>query len=141
MKKKLGLIRLQIISGKANPSPPIGPALGQKGLNITEFCKNFNTKTQSINPSILLPVLIKFYDDKSYDFLIKNPSTSVLIKNLLKIDKEANKSKINNILSITIDDIKEIANLKLNDFNTNNIYSSVKIIIGVVKSMGININY
>lgn len=137
MNKKSGLIKLNIYSGKANPSPPIGSSLGQKGLNIMEFCKKFNEYTKNIN-NVLLSVKIYFYSDKSYTFLCKKPSISYLIKNLLKIDKIIpSKNKI----CIKYTDILNLAEYKIYDFNTNNFYSILKTIIANINSMGIIILY
>lgn len=134
MKKKIGLIKLRIISGKANPAPPIGPALGQKGLNIMEFCKKFNFLTKDIE-NVLLSVKVIFFSDKTYIFYYKKPNISFLIKNLLKIDKfSPNEKKI-----INYKDILFLAKYKISDFNTTNFYSSVKIILGNIKSLGLSI--
>lgn len=132
MKKKIGLIKLRIISGKANPSPPIGPALGQKGLNIMEFCKKFNYLTKDIE-NILLSVKIFFFSDKTYVFFYKKPSISFLVKNLLKIDKFSFNKKV----FISYSDILSLAKYKISDFNTTNLYSSIKIILGSIKSLGL----
>lgn len=132
MKKKIGLIKLKIFSGKANPSPPIGPALGQKGLNIMDFCKKFNSLTKDLE-NILLSVKIFFFSDKTYIFFYKKPTVSFLIKNLLKIDKFSIDKKI----FINYKDILFLAKYKISDFNTTNLYSSIKIILGNIKSLGL----
>ncbi len=138
-KKSSGKIRFKIYSGKATPAPPIGPALGQKGLNILDFCKKFNLKTSLIDQSFLLSVLINYYSDKSYDFFIKNPDIKFYLKNYIFKNSDFNEKK-NNI--INFDNILNIIKFKIFDFNTLNFYSSIKIILGVLKSIkNINILY
>ncbi|ASS47020.1 50S ribosomal protein L11p (L12e) [Candidatus Nasuia deltocephalinicola] len=135
MKKKIGLIKLKIISGKATPSPPIGPSLGQKGINIIDFCKKFNEYTKNIE-NILLSVKIFFYFDKSYDFFFIKSSISFLIKKLLKIDKI---SLLKGKIYINYKDVIDITNYKILDFNTSNFYSAFKTVSASINSMGINI--
>ncbi len=139
LKKFSGKIKLKIYSGKATPTPPIGPALGQKGLNILDFCKKFNLKTSLIDKSFLLSVLINYYSDKSYDFFIKNPDIKFYLKNYIFKNSDFNEKK-NNI--INFDNILSISKFKIFDFNTLNFYSSIKIVLGVLKSIkNINILY
>ncbi|ADM89669.1 50S ribosomal subunit protein L11 [Candidatus Zinderia insecticola CARI] len=138
MKKKiLGNIKLQILSGKATPTPPIGPALGQKGLNIVKFCKEFNERTKNKKKNLLLPVIITYYSDKSFDFIIKTPITSTLIKNILNIKKGSSKPNLEKIAKINLKQIKEIIKIKKNDLNSYSIKNSIKIIKGTLNSMGI----
>ncbi|WP_259286112.1 50S ribosomal protein L11 [Candidatus Nasuia deltocephalinicola] len=135
-KKFVGKIKLRIYSKKATSSPPIGPALGQKGLNILDFCKKFNLKTALIDKNYLLSVLIKYYSDKSYDFFIKNPDIKFYLKNYIFKNSEFSEKK-NNV--INFDNILNISKFKIFDFNTLNFYSSIKIVLGVLKSIK-NIN-
>ncbi len=131
-KKFVGKIKLRIFSKKANPAPPIGPALGQKGLNILDFCKKFNLKTSSFDQNFLLSVLIKYYSDKSYDFFIKNPDIKFYLKNYIFKNSDFSEKK-NNV--VNFNDILNITKFKIFDFNTLNFYSSIKIILGTLKSM------
>jgi large subunit ribosomal protein L11 len=131
-------IKLQIPGGEANPAPPVGPALGQQGLNIMEFCKAFNEKTKD-SPGLVLPVVISVYEDRSYTFIIKTPPASVLIKKALKLEKgssEPNKIKAGEINRAQLE---EIANLKMPDLNANDIDAAVKIIAGTARSMGVSV--
>src|SRR6185436_7555406 len=128
-KKVTGIIRLQIPGGQANPAPPVGPALGQHGVNIMGFCKSFNEKTKG-REGLTLPVIITVYKDKSFDFIVKTPPTSVLIKkaaNLAKASGTAGKEKI---AKITKDRIKEIAKLKMDDLNTASMEQAVRTVMG-----------
>lgn len=136
MKKKLGFIKLKIVSGKANPSPPIGPSLGQKGINIMDFCKKFNNLTKDID-NVLLSVKIFFFSDKSYIFFYKKPTISLLLKDILKINKFSSNDKI----YINYNDILFLTKYKISDFNTTNFYSAFKIILGSIKSVGLSISY
>ncbi len=135
-KKSAGKIKLKIYSKKATPAPPIGPALGQKGLNILDFCKKFNLKTSLIDSSFLLSVLINYYSDKSYDFFLKNPNIKFYLKNYIFKNSDFNEKKIN---IINFNDILNISKFKIFDFNTLNFYSSIKTVLGVLKSIK-NIN-
>ena len=137
-KKVVGNIKLQIQAGQANPSPPVGPALGQHGVNIMEFCKAFNAKTQD-KPGKLIPVEITVYADRSFTFITKTPPASSLIleaAGLKKGSSEPNKEKVG---KVTISQIKEIAELKMSDLNAADIDSAVKMISGTARSMGINV--
>ncbi|WP_259289100.1 50S ribosomal protein L11 [Candidatus Nasuia deltocephalinicola] len=131
-KKFIGKIRLKISPQKASPAPPIGPALGQKGLNILDFCKKFNLKTLLIDKNFLLSIQINYYSDKSYDFFIKNPDIKFYLKNYIFKNSNFNE-KENNI--INFDNILNITKFKIFDFNTLNFYSSIKIVLGVLKSI------
>jgi len=137
-KKVTGLIKLQIPAGKANPSPPVGPALGQHGVNIMEFCKSFNARTSNEGDTII-PVIITVYADRSFSFVTKTPPASILIMkaaNVAKGSAEPNKTKVG---KITKNQVMEIAKKKMVDLNANDIDAAVKIISGTARSMGINI--
>lgn len=131
-------IKLQIPGGQANPAPPVGPALGQHGLNIMDFCKSFNERTKDQQGTIL-PVVITVYDDRSYTFIIKTPPAAVLIKKALKLEKgspEPNKQKVG---TITRKQLEEIAALKMPDINANDIKAGANIIGGTARSMGVDV--
>ena len=137
-KKVAGYIKLQIQAGQANPSPPVGPALGQHGVNIMEFCKAFNAKTQEMSGK-LIPVEITVYADRSFSFITKTPPASFLILDAIKIKKgsgEPNKEKVGNI---TEAQIKEIAELKMPDLNATSIESAMSMIKGTARSMGVTV--
>jgi len=137
-KKVIANIKLQIPAGAANPAPPVGPALGQHGLNIMEFCKAFNAKTKE-DIGTIIPVIITVYQDRSFDFICKKPPMSFLIKEAAKIEKgsaEPNKIKV---AKITRDKAKEIAEKKMPDLNANDIEGAIKIVEGTARSMGIEI--
>ena len=139
-KKVTGQIKLQIAGGQANPSPPVGPALGQHGVNIMDFCKAFNDKTKG-QQGMVLPVIINVYGDRSFDFVIKSPPASFLIKKTAKLKKgsgEPNKDKVG---SLTMDQLKEIAEIKKEDLSANDIDAATKIIAGTARSMGIKTPY
>ena len=139
MAKKIdGYIKLQIPAGQANPSPPVGPALGQKGVNIMEFCKQFNAKT-SDKAGLIIPVVITVYTDKSFTFITKTPPAAVLLKKILNLDKgsaEPNKIKVANV---TRDQLKEIAEAKMVDLNANDIDHAINMIAGTARSMGVTV--
>ena len=131
-------IKLQIPGGQANPAPPVGPALGQHGLNIMDFCKSFNERTKDQQGTIL-PIIITVYDDRSYTFIIKTPPASVLVKKALKLEKgsaEPNKLKVG---TITQAQLEEIATLKMPDLNANDVKAGARIIGGTARSMGIDV--
>lgn len=133
-----GYLKLQIRGGAANPSPPVGPALGSKGLNIMEFCKQFNARTQE-KPGVLLPVLITIYSDKSFDFVVKTPPAPVLILEASKVKKgsaEPNRAKVG---SITWDQVKDIADTKMPDLNAFEVNAAMKMVAGTARSMGIRV--
>ena len=137
-RKIVGQVKLQIEAGKANPSPPIGPALCQHGVNIMEFCKQYNARTQK-QAGMIIPVLITIFSDRSFTFVTKTPPASVLLLKAIGKDKgsgEPNKKKIG---KITRDQIKEIATLKMPDLNANDIDAGIKIISGTARSMGIDV--
>ncbi len=137
-KEVAGLIKLQIKGGAANPSPPVGPALGSKGVNIMEFCKQFNSRTQS-QAGKVLPVIITVYSDKSFDFIVKNPPVAVQLLEVAKLKSgsaEPNRIKVANI---TWDQVKEIAQDKMPDLNCFTLESAMKMVAGTARSMGINV--
>lgn len=132
-------IKLQIPAGQANPAPPIGPALGQHGVNIMEFCKRFNEATKKMEAGLIIPVLITVYKDRSFDFVLKTPPASVLLKKKAQIVKgsgEPNKVKVGRV---TKKDIEEIAKMKMNDLNATTLEKAMRIIEGTAKSMGIDV--
>ncbi len=137
-KKVIGKVKLQLQAGKANPSPPVGPALGQHGVNIMEFCKAFNAKTQDQGGTII-PVEITIYADRSFDFITKTPPASVLLMKALKTDKGSGEPNRNKIGSLTMDQIEEIAKVKIVDMSANDLPAAMKSIMGTARSMGIDI--
>ena len=140
MAKKIGgYIKLQIPAGQANPSPPVGPALGQKGVNIMEFCKAFNASTQKLEQGMPIPVIITVFQDKSFTFETKSPPVSFFIKKALKLKKASKTPGKEVIASISENDIKQIAQDKMNDLNTKDIESAKKMIAGTARSMGIKV--
>jgi large subunit ribosomal protein L11 len=138
-KEAIGYLKLQVKGGAANPAPPIGPALGSKGLNIMDFCKQFNARTQD-KPGQVLPVLITIYNDKSFDFVIKTPPAAILILDAAKKPKgsaEPNRAKVG---SITWDQVKTIAETKMPDLNAFKVESAMKMVAGTARSMGITVS-
>jgi large subunit ribosomal protein L11 len=139
-KKIVGLIKLQVPAGKANPSPPIGPALGQRGLNIMEFCKAFNAATQNIEPGIPIPVVITAYGDRSFSFVTKTPPASYFLKRAARLEKGSQATGIGAIVGrVTMAQVREIAEKKMEDLNANDIDAACKMIIGSARSMGIEV--
>ena len=138
-KKIVGFIKLQIPAGKANPSPPIGPALGQRGLNIMEFCKAFNAQTQSMEPGLVLPVVITAFADKSFTFILKTPPATVLIKKAAKIDKGSARPHTDKVAKLTRAQVEEIAKTKLKDLTAADLDAAVRTIAGSALSMGITV--
>ena len=137
-KQVSGFLKLQIRGGAANPSPPVGPALGSKGLNIMEFCKQFNARTQD-KPGTLLPVLITIYADKSFDFVVKTPPAPVLLMNAAKLKKASSEPNREKVGSVTWDQVKEIAETKMPDLNAFTVESAMKMVAGTARSMGIRV--
>lgn len=137
-KKVEGFIKLQIKGGAANPSPPVGPALGAKGLNIMEFCKQFNGRTQD-HAGKLLPVIITVYSDKSFDFIVKSPPVAVQILEKAKLQKGSPEPNVQKVGSLTWDSVKEIAEAKMKDLNAFTVESAMKMVAGTARSMGITI--
>jgi large subunit ribosomal protein L11 len=138
-KKVVGLIKLQVPAGKANPSPPIGPALGQRGLNIMEFCKAFNAATQKMEPGLPVPVIITAYQDKSFTFVMKTPPASVLIKKAAKIEKGSPRPHTDKVGRITRAQAEEIAKAKSPDLTAADLEAAVRTIAGSARSMGIDV--
>ena len=136
-KKIVGFIKLQVPAGKANPSPPIGPALGQRGLNIMEFCKSFNAQTQGMEPGLMLPVVITAFADKSFTFIMKSPPATVLIKRAIKLDKGSSRPNSDKVGKITRAQLEDIAKAKMKDLNAADLDGAVKIIAGSARSMGV----
>lgn len=137
-KEIAGYLKLQIKGAAANPSPPVGPALGSKGLNIMEFCKQFNARTQD-KPGVLLPVLITMYKDKSFDFVIKTPPAPILLMEAAKVKKGSAEPNRNKIGSVTWDQVKTIAETKMPDLNAFKIESAMKMVAGTARSMGLTV--
>lgn len=133
-----GYLKLQVRGGQANPSPPVGPALGAKGLNIMEFCKQFNGRTQD-KMGQLLPALITIYKDKSFEFVIKTPPAAVLLLEKAKLKKGSGVPNRDKVGSVTWDQVKEIAEIKMPDLNAFVIESAMKMVAGTARSMGINV--
>ncbi len=138
-KKITGYIKLQVPAGKANPAPPIGPALGQHGVNIMEFCKAFNAKTAQMDPDMKIPVVITVFADRSFSFETKTPPAADLLKKAAGIPKGSGKPNKEKVGSISRDKIEEIARLKLPDLNTTNVESAIRTIEGTARNMGLNI--
>jgi large subunit ribosomal protein L11 len=138
-KKIVGFIKLQIPAGKANPSPPVGPALGQRGLNIMEFCKAFNAQTSSMEPGLKLPVVITAFADKSFTFVLKSPPATVLIKRAIKLDKGSSKPNADKVGKITRAQLEEIAKMKTKDLTGASLDAQVKTIAGTARSMGVTV--
>ena len=138
-KKIVGFVKLQVPAGKANPSPPIGPALGQRGLNIMEFCKAFNAQTQGVEPGLPLPVVITAFADKSFTFVIKTPPATVLIKKAVKLDKGSAKPHTDKVGKITRAQLEEIAKTKMKDMTAADLDAAVRTIAGSARSMGVNV--
>lgn len=138
-KKVVGYIKLQIGAGKANPSPPVGPALGQRGLNIMEFCKAFNAATQGMEPGLPVPVVITAYADKSFTFVMKTPPASVLLKKAAGLQKGSANPLTNKVGTITRAQVEEIAKTKEPDLTGADLDAKVRIIAGTARSMGIEV--
>ena len=136
-KKIVGYVKLQVPAGKANPSPPIGPALGQRGLNIMEFCKAFNAQTQGLEPGLPIPVVITAYADKSFTYIMKTPPTTVLIKKAIKLDKGSPKPHLDKVGKLTRAQAEEIAKLKMPDLTAGDMDAAVRTIAGSARSMGV----
>ena len=137
-KKITGYIKLQVPAGAANPSPPIGPALGQKGLNIMEFCKAFNAQTQD-KKGYIIPVVITVYADRSFSFVTKTPPTPDLLKKALKLEKGSGEPNRKKVGKVTQSQIEEIAKMKMPDLNTSDLAAAMRMVAGTAKSMGLEI--
>jgi large subunit ribosomal protein L11 len=138
MKKVIGQIKLQLPAGKANPSPPVGPALGQHGVNIMAFCKEFNAKTQK-DAGLIIPVVISVYQDRSFSFIMKTPPAAVLIKKALNLQSGSARPNKDKVGKITMDQVKEIAQVKLQDTNAGSLETCMQSIIGTARSMGVEL--
>ena len=138
-KKMVGYIKLQVPAGKANPSPPIGPALGQRGLNIMEFCKAFNARTQGVEPGLPIPVVIPAYADKSFTFVMKTPPAAILIKKAAKITKGSARPHTDKVGKITREQAEEIAKTKMPDLTAADMEAAIRTIAGSARSMGITV--
>jgi len=137
-KKITGFIKLQIPAGQANPAPPVGPALGQHGVNIMEFCKAFNARTQD-KAGLIIPVVITVYADKSFTFILKTPPASVLLRKAAKVDKGSMEPNRNKVGRVSEQQVREIAELKMPDLNAANVESAMRMVAGTARSMGIEI--
>ncbi len=133
------LVKLQVPAGKANPAPPVGPALGQAGLNIMEFCKAFNARTSDVEAGMPLPVVISVYKDKSFDFVIKTPPASILLMKAANIKKGSGEPNKNKVGSVTQAQLEEIAQTKMADLNCYDVKAGAKIIAGTARSMGLEV--
>ena len=132
-------IKLQVPAGKANPSPPVGPALGQHGVNIMEFCKTFNAQTQGMEPGIPVPVVISVYNDRSFTFIMKTPPATVLLKKAAGIEKGSGQPNTNKVGKVTRKQLEEIAKIKQKDLNAADLDAAVRIIAGSARSMGLDV--
>ena len=135
----MGQIKLQVPAGSANPSPPIGPALGQRGLNIMEFCKTFNARTQEQEKGMPIPVIITYYQDKSFTLEMKTPPASYFLKKAAKLESGSSKPGLEIKGSVTMEDVRKIAQAKMKDLNANDIEAATKIIAGSARSMGLEV--
>ncbi len=138
-KKLVGTMKLQVPAGKANPSPPVGPALGQRGINIMEFCKAFNAKTADMEPGAPCPTVITYYQDKSFTMDIKTPPASYLLKKAAKVTSGAKTPSRETVGTVSTKQIREIAEAKMKDLNANSIEAAMQIILGSARSMGIEV--
>jgi large subunit ribosomal protein L11 len=137
-KKVIAEIKLQIPAGQANPSPPVGPALGQRGVNIMEFCKAFNAKTQS-QPGMIIPVIITVYADRSFTFITKTPPASILLKKAAGVEKGASDPKRNKVGSVSQAQVREIAELKASDLTAGSLEAAIRTVEGTARSIGLNV--
>lgn len=138
MKQVKAIVKLQCPAGKANPAPPVGPALGQHGVNIMEFCQSFNEQTRDKGETII-PVEITIYEDRTFTFILKSPPAAVLIREALKIEKGSASSKKDKVGKLTKDQVKGIAEIKMADLNANDIEAAMKIVAGTARSMGVEV--
>jgi large subunit ribosomal protein L11 len=138
MKKVVGFVKLQIPAGQANPAPPVGPALGQKGVNIMEFCKQFNARTQS-QMGLVIPVVITVFSDKSFTFITKTPPAAILLAKAAKIEKGSAESNRNKVGTVTKKQVREIAEMKMPDLNAADVEAAMSMIAGTARSMGITV--
>ena len=138
-KKIVGKLKLQVPAGKANPSPPIGPALGQRGINIMEFCKAFNARTQEMEPGAPCPTIITYFQDKSFAFEIKTPPATHYLKKAAKLNSGAKTPGRETAGTVTVRQVREIAEAKMQDLNANSVEAAMKIVLGSARSMGIEV--
>lgn len=138
-KKITGYVKLQVPAGAANPSPPIGPALGQAGLNIMEFCKAFNAQTQQMEQGMPIPVVITVYADRTFSFITKTPPASFFLKKAAKLKKGSGTAGQGTIASVSMDQVREIAEAKMTDLNANDMDAACRMISGTARSMGIQV--
>jgi large subunit ribosomal protein L11 len=138
MKKITGFIKLQIPAGQANPAPPVGPALGQKGVNIMEFCKQFNARTQK-QAGLIIPVVITVFSDKSFTFITKTPPAAVLLARAAKIEKGSAESNRTKVGKVTRQQVREIAEMKMPDLNADDIEAAMRMVAGTARSMGLTV--
>ena len=138
MKKIVGYVKLQIPAGQANPAPPVGPALGQKGVNIMEFCKQFNARTQA-QAGLIIPVVITVFSDKSFTFITKTPPAAVLLAKAAKVEKGSAESNRTKVGTVTRKQVREIAELKMPDLNAHDVDAAMSMVAGTARSMGITV--
>jgi large subunit ribosomal protein L11 len=138
MKKIVGFVKLQIPAGQANPAPPVGPALGQKGVNIMEFCKQFNARTQA-QAGLIIPVVITVFSDKSFTFVTKTPPAAVLLAKAAKVEKGSAEPNRTKVAKVTKAQVREIAQMKMPDLNANDIDAAMSMVAGTARSMGITV--
>src|SRR5512139_3185361 len=138
MKKVVGFIKLQIPAGQANPAPPVGPALGQKGVNIMEFCKQFNAKTKE-QQGLIIPVIITVFSDKSFTFITKTPPAATLILRAAKLEKGSGEPNRTKVGKVTKKQVREIAQMKIPDLNANDVEAAMRLVAGTARSMGITV--
>ncbi len=138
-KKVIGMIKLQLAAGKASPAPPVGPALGQHGVNIMGFCKEFNARTAN-QAGMIIPVVITVYQDRSFSFILKTPPAAVLLKKAAGIESGSENSVRNKVATVSIDKVREIAELKMPDLNASSVETAMSMIKGTARSMGITIS-
>jgi large subunit ribosomal protein L11 len=139
MKRVIAVVKLQIPAGQATPAPPVGPALGQHGVNIMEFCKVFNERTRSLAPGLIIPVVLTIYNDRSFSFITKSPPAAILIKQRCSLAKGSGEPNQNIVGRLTRAQLKEIAQEKLSDLNTDSLDMAMRIIEGTARSMGIGV--
>ncbi len=139
MKKIEGYIKLQVPAGQANPSPPIGPALGQRGLNIMEFCKNFNAETKALQPGMPIPTVITVFSDRSFTFRTTKPPASYYLRKAAKVEKGSSEPGRTFAASVTMEQVREIAQEKMTDMNCHDVEAATKMIAGSARSMGIEV--
>ena len=138
-KEIMTIIKLQVPAGGANPSPPVGPALGQHGLNIMDFCNAFNDKTKEMEKGLKVPVQITVYEDRTFTFITKSPPAAVLLKKAAGLDKASGEPNRNKVAKLPVAKVQEIAEMKMDDLNCNDVEAAIKIISGTARSMGIEI--